>query len=166
MVIFTGFPARGSRLWRLILFLPKGSAAISSRSRHMRANFCARCKSPMLRRSPASRLLFRSTKSRAPTTRAQPWRRSPKFMTTCASCMRAWASRTAWSAAARSKKLSTKRLSRAYRDVSAKSRAPKKTKKVMGVEINEDTVRIFAPVVVGRKGEYYQLALRPLGQRV
>ncbi|OGC86940.1 excinuclease ABC subunit A [Candidatus Adlerbacteria bacterium RIFCSPHIGHO2_02_FULL_54_18] len=34
---------------------------------------------------------------------------------------------------------------------------PKKTKKVMGVDINNEVVRIFAPVVVGRKGEYYQL---------
>ena len=42
--------------------------------------------------------------------------------------------------------------------------APKKTKKVMGVEINEDTVRIFAPVVVGRKGEYYQLLYDLLGK--
>jgi excinuclease ABC subunit A len=35
--------------------------------------------------------------------------------------------------------------------------APKKTRKVMGVTINDDTVKIFAPVVVGRKGEYYQM---------
>ncbi len=34
---------------------------------------------------------------------------------------------------------------------------PKKVKKVMGVAISEDVVRVFAPVVVGRKGEYYQL---------
>ncbi|HVU80330.1 MAG TPA: excinuclease ABC subunit UvrA [Candidatus Paceibacterota bacterium] len=42
--------------------------------------------------------------------------------------------------------------------------APKKTKKVMGVEIAEDTVRIYAPVVVGRKGEYYQLLYDLLGK--
>jgi excinuclease ABC subunit A len=41
---------------------------------------------------------------------------------------------------------------------------PKKTRKVMGVEINEDTVRIMAPVVVGRKGEYYQLLYDLLGK--
>ncbi len=34
---------------------------------------------------------------------------------------------------------------------------PKKTKKVMGVDISDDAVRIYAPVVVGRKGEYYQM---------
>ncbi len=34
----------------------------------------------------------------------------------------------------------------------------------MGVEMNEDTVRIFAPVVVGRKGEYYQLLYDLLGK--
>ncbi len=37
------------------------------------------------------------------------------------------------------------------------SHIPKKTKKVMGVEISDDAVRIYAPVVVGRKGEYYQM---------
>jgi len=42
--------------------------------------------------------------------------------------------------------------------------APKKVKKVMGVNINEDTVKIFAPVVVGRKGEYYQLLYDLLGK--
>src|ERR1700681_1835771 len=32
--------------------------------------------------------------------------------------------------------------------------AGKKTRKVMGVEINDETIKIFTPVVVGRKGEY------------
>ena len=41
---------------------------------------------------------------------------------------------------------------------------PKKTRKVMGVDIHEDTVKIFAPVVVGRKGEYYQLLYDLLGK--
>jgi excinuclease ABC subunit A len=41
---------------------------------------------------------------------------------------------------------------------------PKKTRTVMSVEIREDTVRIFAPVVVGRKGEYYQLLYDLLGK--
>lgn len=39
---------------------------------------------------------------------------------------------------------------------SVSSHVPK-TRKVMGVDISEDRVRIYAPVVVGRKGEYYQL---------
>jgi excinuclease UvrABC ATPase subunit len=34
----------------------------------------------------------------------------------------------------------------------------------MGVEINEDTCAHFAPVVVGRKGEYYQLLYDLLGK--
>ncbi|MDB5224402.1 MAG: uvrA, partial [Candidatus Adlerbacteria bacterium] len=42
--------------------------------------------------------------------------------------------------------------------------APKKTRKVMDVEIVEDTVKIYAPVVVGRKGEYYQLLYDLLGK--
>lgn len=42
--------------------------------------------------------------------------------------------------------------------------APKKTRKVMGVDIQDDMVRIYAPVVVGRKGEYYQLLYDLLGK--
>src|ERR1700722_16148840 len=44
------------------------------------------------------------------------------------------------------------------------SPVPKKVKKVMGVDISEDAVRIYAPVVVGRKGEYYQLLYDLLGK--
>lgn len=33
----------------------------------------------------------------------------------------------------------------------------KSTKKVMDVDVDKDTLQIFAPVIVGRKGEYYQL---------
>ncbi|HVZ76129.1 MAG TPA: excinuclease ABC subunit UvrA [Candidatus Paceibacterota bacterium] len=44
------------------------------------------------------------------------------------------------------------------------SHPPKKTQKVMGVEIAEDTVKIYAPLVVGRKGEYYQLLYDLLGK--
>ncbi|MGC9602728.1 MAG: excinuclease ABC subunit UvrA [Minisyncoccia bacterium] len=39
-----------------------------------------------------------------------------------------------------------------------------KTRKVMGVEINDETIKIFAPVVVGRRGEYYQLLYDLLGK--
>jgi excinuclease ABC subunit A len=41
---------------------------------------------------------------------------------------------------------------------------PKKTRKILGVDIHEDTVKIFAPLVVGRKGEYYQLLYDLLGK--
>ena len=47
---------------------------------------------------------------------------------------------------------------------SVSTHAPKKTRKVMGVEINEDTIKIFSPVVVGRKGEYYQMLYDLLGR--
>jgi len=36
-------------------------------------------------------------------------------------------------------------------------KAPKNSKEVLGVEVSSDKVRIFSPIVVGRKGEYYQL---------
>ena len=54
------------------------------------------------------------------------------------------------------KKLSNEEIIESITSSVAKAK-PKKTKEVMGVEINTDTVRIYAPVVVGRKGEYYQL---------
>lgn len=40
----------------------------------------------------------------------------------------------------------------------------KSTKKVMGIELSDAKVRIFAPVIVGRKGEYYQLLYDLLGK--
>ncbi len=42
--------------------------------------------------------------------------------------------------------------------------APKNTRKIMGVDIQDDVVRIYAPMVVGRKGEYYQLLYDLLGK--
>ncbi len=44
------------------------------------------------------------------------------------------------------------------------SRSPKKGEEVMGVEFDRTTVTIYAPVVVGRKGEYYQLLYDLLGK--
>lgn len=37
-------------------------------------------------------------------------------------------------------------------------------KKVMGIELNEQKVKVYAPIVVGRKGEYYQLLYDLLGK--
>src|SRR6202142_4111767 len=61
------------------------------------------------------------------------------------------------------KKLSNEEIIQSITAAISKS-APKKIKKVMGVDINEDTVKIFTPVVVGRKGEYYQLLYDLLGK--
>ena len=47
---------------------------------------------------------------------------------------------------------------------SVSAHVPKKTRKVMGVEISDDTVKVYAPLVVGRKGEYYQLLYDLLGK--
>ncbi len=40
----------------------------------------------------------------------------------------------------------------------------KKTKKIMGVPLDDRTFRVYAPLVVGRKGEYYQLLYDLLGK--
>ena len=42
----------------------------------------------------------------------------------------------------------------------------KSTKKVKGVEINDAKIRILSPLVVGRKGEYYQMLYDLLGKGV
>lgn len=42
--------------------------------------------------------------------------------------------------------------------------AKKEAEKVMGIELSKGRVSIFAPVVVGRKGEYYQLLYDLLGK--
>lgn len=44
------------------------------------------------------------------------------------------------------------------------SRTPKKARTVMGVEFSDEYVRVYAPVVVGRKGEYYQMLYDLLGK--
>lgn len=47
---------------------------------------------------------------------------------------------------------------------SPRLRRASKSRTVMGVEINDSTVKIYSPVVVGRKGEYYQLLYDLLGK--
>ncbi len=44
------------------------------------------------------------------------------------------------------------------------SKSSKNNKKVMGVEWNETEIKIFSPIVRGRKGEYYQLLYDLLGK--
>jgi excinuclease ABC subunit A len=47
---------------------------------------------------------------------------------------------------------------------SVSAHTPKKARKVMGVELSDESVRIYSPVIVGRKGEYYQLLYDLLGK--
>lgn len=60
-------------------------------------------------------------------------------------------------------KLSNEEILRSITD-SIKAKKPAKERTVMGVNVVDDTIRIFAPVVVGRKGEYYQLLYDLLGK--
>lgn len=60
-------------------------------------------------------------------------------------------------------KLSNEEILRSIVD-GIKSKKPAKERKVMGVSVVDDTIRIYAPVVVGRKGEYYQLLYDLLGK--
>ncbi|MEI6057933.1 MAG: excinuclease ABC subunit UvrA, partial [bacterium] len=53
----------------------------------------------------------------------------------------------------------------AIRKTNSKSKKDStESKKIMGVSISHEQVRIFAPVVVGRKGEYYQMLYDLLGK--
>ena len=61
------------------------------------------------------------------------------------------------------KKLSNEEIVQTIVDRTA-SRAPKKSRTVMGVDLSDEYVRVYAPVVVGRKGEYYQLLYDLLGK--
>ncbi len=47
---------------------------------------------------------------------------------------------------------------------SQSQKAQENGKSVMGVELDSDKVKIYAPIVVGRKGEYYQLLYDLLGK--
>jgi len=49
-------------------------------------------------------------------------------------------------------------------DKEVKAATKKQTEKVMGIEVSKGRVVIFAPVVVGRKGEYYQMLYDLLGK--
>lgn len=46
----------------------------------------------------------------------------------------------------------------------AKNKGDTKNKKIMGVEFNDTRIQIYAPIVRGRKGEYYQLLYDLLGK--
>lgn len=60
-------------------------------------------------------------------------------------------------------KLSNEEIIRSIVD-GIKAKKPAKERKVMGVSVVDDSIKIFAPVVVGRKGEYYQLLYDLLGK--
>ena len=60
------------------------------------------------------------------------------------------------------KKLSNEEIIHFVMDKISKLSGPKK--KVMGVEFNDTPIQIFAPMVRGRKGEYYQLLYDLLGK--
>lgn len=49
-------------------------------------------------------------------------------------------------------------------DKEVKAATKKKTEKVLGIEVSKGRVTIFAPLVVGRKGEYYQMLYDLLGK--
>ncbi|MES2985747.1 MAG: excinuclease ABC subunit UvrA [Patescibacteria group bacterium] len=49
-------------------------------------------------------------------------------------------------------------------DVEASEKKTKKKKEILGVEIDHETFKIYAPLVIGRKGEYYQMLYDLLGK--
>jgi excinuclease ABC subunit A len=49
-------------------------------------------------------------------------------------------------------------------DKEVKAATKKQSEKVMGIEVSKGRVAVFAPIVVGRKGEYYQLLYDLLGK--
>ena len=61
-------------------------------------------------------------------------------------------------------KLSNEEILKTIQNLIAKTSAKKKGAKVMGVDVSNAKIQILAPVVVGRKGEYYQLLYDMLGR--
>lgn len=62
------------------------------------------------------------------------------------------------------KKLSNEEILETIIDGVTKSKSVESGAKVMGVAVDKAKVKIFAPVVVGRKGEYYQMLYDYLGK--
>jgi len=55
------------------------------------------------------------------------------------------------------KKLSKEEILETIINTVSNIKSPQKSKEILGVEITNDKLKILSPVVVGRKGEYYQL---------
>ncbi len=53
---------------------------------------------------------------------------------------------------------------KSIQDKEVKNATKKESQKVMGIEVSKGRVSVFAPVVVGRKGEYYQMLYDLLGK--
>ena len=62
------------------------------------------------------------------------------------------------------KKLSNEEILQTVLSIVEEARGSSKGKKVMGVDIDAATVQILSPIVVGRKGEYYQMLYDMLGK--
>ena len=62
------------------------------------------------------------------------------------------------------KKLSNEEILQTVLSIVEEARGLSKGKKVMGVDIDAATVQILSPIVVGRKGEYYQMLYDMLGK--
>ena len=62
------------------------------------------------------------------------------------------------------KKLSNEEIKETILELVKKTLSEKQGKKVFGVEISNAKMKLYAPVVVGRKGEYYQLLYDLLGK--
>ena len=128
-----------------------------SRCLHTRGNSCIRCRSRMWMRSSDFHRRSPSTRSRGPTTLARPSRPSPRSMTICVFSMRASAGRIVWCAIARSRNFPKEEILETIIHTVTHIKQAKNSKEILGVEVSNDKVKIFSPVVVGRKGEYYQL---------
>ena len=62
------------------------------------------------------------------------------------------------------KKLSNEEIKEVILETVKKTLSVSKSKKVLGVEVSGEKMKLYAPMVVGRKGEYYQLLYDLLGK--
>ncbi len=88
LVVMTGLLVPVSRVWRLIRYMQKASAAMSKAYLLMHASFLVKWRNRMLIRLMVSVRQFRLIKRRLPRIRARQLERSLKLMITCDCCGR------------------------------------------------------------------------------
>jgi hypothetical protein len=157
------FLAQESLLWHLILFLPKASAAMLSPSHRTLGNSSDKCKNPMSMKSSASRQQFPSIKN--------PFKQSTLKRGHDHRDLRLYAysfariGRPHCLVCGREiKRLSQEEILATILETVHSIDVAAKKKEVMGVAYDDLKIKLYSPVVVGRKGEYYQLLYDLLGK--
>ena len=102
MTVCSGPSGSGKSSLAIDTLYAEGQRRYVESLRAMPGSSWLRCKSPRLSGSPGCRRRSASSRKRPARARARRWGRSPRFTTTCGSCLPGWGIRSAPSAACRS----------------------------------------------------------------